>query len=532
MSKMEEILAVYRDHGNISQDEKDIVNHIIDIKNHNNEAVQTVSQGFLRIDKALPSEPVDLFGNVVPSRAHNRISVHADIEGPALFSVLLSDNALSNLVMNPNTSDSKAEMTLERVAGKLVAGTVNRAADPYSTIETFVEETKNEQYEKALKFAERLAGLKKGLGKKDLEETANAVKNGFISRDTSFVVSQYQEAAVEHAAVLRSEAANLIRNAHLLNNLDMIEYDQPVDAEQIPEVRTLLGEDAAENIITAKAIKFFLSKIAQDFELKYFNPASSDDIDNLKRAMRNGGKRDVDDIDSLARTLSSLLRDKPEKPRELRHFIGHLTHTTGSVKGLHSDFGPTDNMIKMDFSAARIDTSFGQSRLRDALHTPFVQLYLAPVDIMNALRSESAGQPWTRCTISMMYGQKVPHIEYTHPLEQKNTKQSEVSTNNILQAPAVQSHLKAARALADHIKTTGLSSVASRTEAARMAEDLARVVPVVNDMVFDEVREQLNVVSDHVEEDLRDRFKLMMESREALALGQSGGDVERLLLGS
>lgn len=526
------MLERYRVSGKPSAQEKPFLERMISNERHNAQAAQApgLCHGYFRIEKVIPADPVRLFGNAALSRAHNRISIHAEPGGPALFSALISDPALSALIMNTNTSDSQAEATLERVAGKLISGDIPADRDPEEVIGKYAADIREKEVDAARAFAERVADLKRPPGKEETAKLISAATGGFVFREQSFYLKQYQDAAFARAATLRGEAANLIRNAHLLPTPDAPAEDEAVPLSSVVEAERLLGESAAERMVLARAHAHEMMLMADKLGLENYDPRKDVNGSVLTSAMGYQAKGDEREVaKDHARALSYLLSGREPAERDPRHLIGHLTHTYGNTR-IHSDSGAdNDRHITLSFSAATADESFGQRRVRDALHVPFVSIAVGAVDFMSALRGDAAGEVWSRCSIEQMYGRRVPQVPFTHPLDLTHDEAERKVSLGVI--PEVKAQQDAGRALADHIRATGLRTAGERAEAVRMAKALANGAGPANDALFRASGETLRGITEHIEEDVREKFAVMMRGRDAQALTKSGQDIFGLLAG-
>lgn len=526
------MLEKYRESGKPTPQERPFLDRMIATERHNAEAVMTpgLSHGYFRIERAVPAEPVRLFGNAAPSRAHSRISIHAEPGGPALFSALISDPALSALIMNTNTSNSEAEATLERVAGRLISADIPADRGPEEVISKYADEIRAEEEDKARHFAEKVASLKRPPGKEETASLIRAAQGGFVFNEQAFFLKQYQEAAFRRAGALRGEAANLIRNAHLLSTPDAQTDEVAVPLSSVPEADLLLDDSAAERMVLARAHAHEMMLIADRLGLTDYDPRADQAGAVLIRAMGYTGKgSERDSAKSHAQALNYLLADRERAERDPRHLIGHVTHTTGNTP-IHSDSGvELHRHITLTFSAARADESFGQRHVRDAIFSPFVSIAVGPLDFMLALRGEAAGAVWSKCSIEQLYGRQVPQVPYTHPLDLTHEEADRKVSLGVIREVKVQQELGSA--LAEHIRTTGLRTVSDRNEATRLATALADGAGPANDALFRASGETIRDITDHVEEDVREKFAVMMSGRDAKALARGGHDVFGLLTG-
>lgn len=526
------MLEKYKASGKPSAQEKPFLDRLISSERHNSQAAATpgLSHGYFRIEKAIPAEPVKLFGNAALSRAHNRISVHAEPGGPALFSALISDPALSALVMNTNTSDSQAEATLERVAGRLINPDIPSDPDPEEVIANYAVGIRTREVEAAQIFADRVAALKRAPGKEETAALISSASGGFIFKEQSFYLKQYQEAAFQRASTLRGEAANLIRNAHLLPTPDVPAGEETVPLSSIVEARDLFDDSAAERMVLARANAHELMLIADKLGVENYDPRTDKNGAALISAMghsSNGKEREA--IKEHARALSYLLSGREPEDRDPRHLIGHLTHVFGNTR-IHSDSGSDiDRHITLSFSAARADESFGQRRVRTAVHSPFVSIAVGALDFMSALRGDAAGELWSRCSIEQIYGRRVPHVPFVHPLDLTHDEPDRKVGLGVI--PEVKAQQEAGQALAEHIRATGLRTAADRAQALLMAKTLAEGAGAANDALFRVSGETLRGITEHIEEDVRQKFAVMMKGRDAQALTNSGHDLFGLLAG-
>lgn len=519
------MLENYRDSGKALPQERAVLDRMIARESAASSAANApgIAHGFFRIERVIPKEPVELFGNAAPSRCHNRISVHAEPGGPALFSALLSEHAMSNLLMNTNTSSSDSEATLERVAGHLVEAGDTAETSPEEDIDAYIAENVRKAANAAEEFAKGVREMARAPGKQALTDLAATAQTGLLLENRSFFLKQYQEAAFEKAKKARMEAAALLTHAHLLGHPDAPETDEPVPLSSINEAGQIMLETAVEDAITARAIAHELITLAHNNGISDYDPRKDPNGEALRRVIKGANWEENNKLSDKIKwnsvRLARLLKGPEYQDRDPRHLIAHLSRVSGSG-GIHSDTGTDPNsFMTLSFSAARAERSFGQRQVRDATHHPFVTIAMGAIDLMNALRGEAAGAKWSRCTLQTLYGVQVPSLRYEHPLE----KMADNASTKRSDADILRGQVVAGKALAEHITTTGLKSAEDRREAARLAAALVESAKAANESWANWTKEIREEFTQAIDEDLRDKFRTMLESRQARVLLENNG---------
>lgn len=527
------MLVSYGESGKPGEKERPHLDKMIIRERYSSQSVAApgLSHGFFRIERVIPQEAVRLFGNAALSRAHNRFSVHAEPGGPALFSALLSDPSLSSLVMNPNTGNGGGEATLERVDGNLIKEDIPPDPDPEEVIRRYADEIREDEVRKAETLLDKMISLKTAPGKSAVNEIIMAASGGFIFREQSFYLKQYQEAALRRGVTLRGEASNLIRNAHLLGEPDAPHNDEAVPVSSVLAAGHLIEDTAIERVILARAHAHEMMLIAERLGVEGYDPRKDKTGAVLKAAL--GYVRDNSDVDSIsyhARSLASLIEGDERPERDPRHLLAQLSHINGD-SGIHSDYGTdAERYVRVSFSPARQEWDYGQRRVSEALHMPFVSITAGNSDFLSALRGDSAGAIWSRCTINILYGKRVPRLAYVHPLDAKHgDPEREVRMGRIRE---VTDQERAGSDLVKHVRDTGLRTAADRKEAVRIARVLAEGAGAANDALFRVSGETIRGIKESVEEDVREKFSVMMRGRDARALLSGGHDVFGLIAGS
>lgn len=515
---MSDILKAYRDSGKPTAAEHQILDRLIARNTARQDAVASLgtSHAFLRIARVVPQEPQILFGNPVPSRVHNRISVHAEPGGPALISVLLTETALAKMMMGMNRSDDAAELTLETVNGQRLHPFEDRVSGPDEVLFGEVEGVVLPNLEQSARAAAaKITEAKKALGKGEAQELSRSVRRGFTFQDGQFFADLYREEEAKRAAVIRSEASNLVKSAHLLAHPDAADASETIAPEDVAELGPLLPHTEAERAVRARALAYALIQMSKDLGIEGYDPRKG--VEKLVSALPYGDVR-RDQAKSWFGGLSRMMSEpRQTKSRDPRHMLGELSRISGSAD-IHSDSGvDSSGFVALRIVAADESRDHGQRRVSAAIFSPFFEAYITPTDLMMAMRGDPDGDVWTRCSLRQAFGLPVEFTPYRHPLDRVIDKQA------FRPGPFQEAQMSRGAALADLIQNTGLKSAQDRKEAARMTEELLEGIPGANAAALASLREACGLVSDHVEAGLREGLEKMMTGRHAQALGAQGG---------
>lgn len=515
---MSDILKAYRDSGKPTAAEHQILDRLIARSTARQDAVASLgtSHAFLRIARVVPQEPQLLFGNPVPSRVHNRISVHAEPGGPALISVLLTETALAKMTMGMNRSDDAAELTLETVNGHRLPPLTERVSGPDEVLFNEVEGVTLRELEQSARTAvSKITEAKKVLGKAEAQELARSVRRGFTFQEGQFFAGLYREEESKRAAIIRSEASNLVKSAHLLADPDPDDAAEPRDPEDIAELGPLLPHTDAERAVRARALAYALIQMAKDLGVEGYDPRKG--VEKIVSALPYGDAR-RDQAKSWFADLSRIMSEpRKDRIRDPRHMVGEMARISGSAD-LHSDSGvDSSGFVALRMVAAEVEHRYGQRCVSASGFMPFFEINITPTDLMMAMRGDPDGDVWTRCSLRQAFGLSVAFTPYRHPLDRV------IDTQAFRPGPLQEAQMARGAALADHIQSTGLKSAQDRKEAARMAEDLLDGFPGANAAALASLREACGLVSDHVEAGLREGLEKMMTGRHAQALGAQGG---------
>lgn len=520
---MIDILKKYKKSGKTSENESQLLDLMIQREEARLNAASSVktSHAFIKIERVIPENPKMLFGNPVESRAFNRISIHASPEDTPFISVLVSETCLSMMTMGMNRSDTPAEMTLESVNGKMIdlSGISERSVSDIM-ISRIAEDMTQKSKDRALSFAETLRDLKRPLSKSDTHELSSAVSYGFSFIDGDFYADIYKQEENRRAAITRSEASNLMKCAHLLDAPEPESGVSVFDSDDIDEMRHLYERTHSENRITAKAVFYELISIAHEANVRDYDPRLDPKGDKLASKFKYNSP-EAKNVKSLSefftRLCSKDIRELDETLNDPRHLIGEMSRISGRLD-IHSDSGSDpDGFVAFRINSCEVSESFGRRHVRGSYKIPFFEVYITPTDLMMALRGDPDGDIFTRCTISKAFGVPVETVPYLHPLD------NQIRELNVSQTPLSDKQKELGRNLSLYIKETGLKTAKDRAQAVKMSEEIVSGVDAASAEIIESFKKACDVVTDVVNDDLREKLEKMLTGKTAQTLSQTSG---------
>lgn len=520
---MLEILKRYHASGKALAAEKPILDKLIHTEEARAHAAFSLgtSHAFLRVERVIPETPQDLFGSPVPSRAHNRISVHAAPGETAMFSALVTETGLAMMTMSMNRSDDPAEMTLESVNGKrLSAADMTEMSPEDQMIHHVSAECVSRNKNNARKTYDLLSALKRPLGNADASDLAKTVSRGFAFGEGAFFASVYKEGENRRAALTRSEASNLVKCAHLLGDPDPEDASFRFEPEDVPEMSVLVRRSSTETAVRARATAHEMMRMAADAGLNDYDPRQDPKGKKLAGAF-SWGSADAKRAERMGESLTFLLRtpaaDIENRQADPRHLIGEMSRISGSMP-LHSDSGADSHgYVSLRLFGAEVNYDYGKRTVRQRTGVPFFEVMITPTDLMMALRGDPDGDVWTRCSLNSAFGHHVPFVPYVHPLD------SQIEEARIVETPLNKAQAHIGQELSELISSTRLKSAKDRAEAMNLAKTLLDGTEAANAEGLEQLRSACGMVSDHVDTELREGLQKMLRGRHAAALASHGG---------
>jgi len=485
------------------------------------------SQVFLRLERVFAARPVDLAGEEVPSLAHNRLTLHLGsddpetgerVPGPALLSCLLSERALSSLMMRPNRGDPDVAMTAEAVLGTPVPEP--RRDDGsflLSALEAGLDSVSRRPLDLLQVLRKTAVDSRLPFSRKALECMKTLLQRDPLSRgDFAFILERHVENLQKRNVASRVEAAHTVLHAdRVLEAIDNPAIEGSVgEVEFSPLARALLQDpdDRLADLLVA-ACQHYVARRLQAWGV------SPDDFPDglarsdfrLERALSHGGcaepKQVVAEISSVLQARDGFLRSM-QRPKEGRRppqlLTASLSHVQGVSGGGHSDLVTTGNaMIRLSISRAEETEGFGNKGIRET--SQIAEIEMTPEDAVLLLRGHPDGGG-VRCNLLRLTGRRVeqaPHV---------NAFQAEISATSgdpDLADPEVDRIWRELRRRVEK----GISRKAEKEDLLNLLDALeARLSDSVEERC-ETVREKARLLEDMAREDLRGALSSLQEHR-------------------
>lgn len=501
------ILSDYLSRGNPYDKERATAQKIIEEEASFNDVIaeHVHSHSYIKIERVVAEEPISLHGIPVKASIMNRVSISSDEGKTTLATFLMSESALATMMMTPNTSAKNGEATLESILGERI----EQSDRSMSWAEKSMNNIRETVYEPTLgkinSLKDDLEDLNKPLGKQALTDMLRRISRETTVLDEDHYLDTFREVMMEQAAVTRMEASNLVKFSYLLNGPKESMNEGDKDFSSSPMAVRVREKTYAERIVIAKASAWRLVEISKKTELNNYDPLKDRDGEKLRRSLPYDSP-EREEVRSLAYLLSRMLRKDDEYAREPSHFVAKITNMSGDIR-VHSDSGPAfGDVSSISFMPGREEYRYG-TRYVNSDHTPYFEVYMNPVDLVSALRGDPDGEIWTKCTLRVAFGEHIDIIDYEHPLINKMNKRGYTPSYT------EQCQNDRIKELHDHVERTSLKSVKDRKEAVSMLYEIAKHAPLANEAAFEQYREACGMVSEAVNDDLREKLEKMVSGK-------------------
>ena len=391
------------------------------------------SQGFIRVDRVFASDPVALFGQTAPSLAHNRISIHRGMDDPdtgervpgdAIFTALLSEASLTNLMMNQNRGETDVAMTTESANGVRLGPFTPDRAQYDDLFEDMLSRTSGQTSENISALITSISQAKLPLSAKASETLINTLRRVGNADDTVFVLERHLQNLANERVQYQVEAAHtafhigsVLGARESTLQLGAPEGPTPVDIARERVHNPILNAltctfDDDECRVMAAAVRVSIAKICDKLAITY-DPTGDMHGSRFKKDFLTRDetiKKQVVTLCILLNTCENTSVIERRSQTTPWQVTGVITSTQGEFSGLHSDFARVDSgYFRLSLATASEEVSFGNPKIRSG--DEFLNLVLTSEDLMMALRGHPSGD-FTRCTLLRCFGNAVPHEDY------------------------------------------------------------------------------------------------------------------------
>lgn len=491
------------------------------------------SHAFIRIRRFSTDEPITIFGSPTPSRVLNRIEVATSPNETPLFTALITDTALARMTMSMNSS-ANSEMLLESVLGKKIDMSGVRSPDPARDMKHHLSEVVGPQkHARSADLVKRLADLKKPLGKAEAEDIGRGLSLGYHHNEVDFYQKVHREASTEMSAIVRSEAAALVKSANLLGSPETLKRDEVYSVKEVPEASVLLpDDDPAFYRLMTRAYAHEMRRLAEEIGVEDYDLSHDHKGEKLVSAVGYSDPRRKE-IKSVAEAMAYSAKrgagarvdlEGGEFVQDPRHLIGKMGQQSGRSE-IHSDSPASNSVISFTINAGEEVVRFGKRQVSERSRT-FFEILITDLDLMSCLRADPDGETWTRCSLRAAFGGGRAIDPYVHPLSPKN--------KDFVYAPPEETkdYEQGMTRLAQLIQSTGLKRADDRREAAALAASLHEGLGDLNRASEARIEDAMRRLEDKVSTDLSDDLGRMLRGKTAqAALRDHGNDFARALLG-
>ena len=479
-------------------------------------------QAFIRIDRVFPGEPVPLFGQDVPSMAHNRISIWlgaddpetgARVPGKPLLTCLLSEESMSNLMFNQNRGETKTWLTAETALGWAL-GPCQAKTHPAAELRTMdrIDETADASIRGLQATTDKIRKAKLPWTKSFHEDMGRRFDPQRDVSDFSFHLKLHLEAEQQRQVQTQVQAAHMAlhmssvlaaREQLLLAPPEKIERGPAeFDAERQhnPMLQTLMEriEDDEREVLLE-----VLHHAMQKFHTKIGRAFSPDSVPNEKTMRSLLGYTDRDSklsdewahLYELYQELTNEHRREARKHRTPWMLTAGLSAVSGWSEGLHSDFSRLGSHYHtLTISVAQEHDDYGTKRLRSLKE--ILSIELTSEDLMTAFRGHPSGD-FTRCTLRHLFGTMVPRASYSNRFDKT------VSEATAMKDTGVDDEVKS---LVRKVRTRIHVGIRTAADRDQLLVDLEALQSAHREMIVDRAaksREAATEISNMVQDDIR-----------------------------
>ena len=430
--------------------------------------LDSLSHAFIRIGREASKEPVALFGQNIRSYAFNRIEVFEGQKengewtpGDMIFEGLMSEEALTNLLMRSNTSQSKGHITPLVIDGCVLDPFEHDGANPNDQVSEHVQEGLDRAKTQIEEVIQALQNSTSNTMTKEMKRNLdNAVNFISWSQDLHFDLGIFAEHMVQQRVTLLTEITNIVKNqslvqaalenghAHkalpapetqsqsLMERLDDVRetnalIDAHLDGER-PEERDAFTRMILWNIErlrnhlansnnpeAQKGAAQFPKTLVEREQIRSFDFQTRNFPENEAHLWDRQGLS-TSPADRMATLLNSMSNPHIEERMQRRHphkMMIQSCRVDGRSSGIHtSGIGEPDGHYRLDFQSVDETSRFGKTDLYASNH--LFDLNISCDDLMMAIRGHPDGRP-VPCSIRHFGGVYVPPLNNQKSLSDK-----------------------------------------------------------------------------------------------------------------
>lgn len=400
---------------------------------------EKLAQAFLRISRVASAEPVMLFGQPVPSMAHNRIEIALGkddpvtgdrIPGDVIFSGLMTEAALTSLFLSTGRAENDSYVTAETVLGMKMGAYQPQAVDRMQGILDDLERSLRKGPNIVEEIRAKVSRAKLPLNKTQTAGLVQMCGDIDMSDSVSFFATTWQESKEQERVNVQMEAS------HTLVNIGRI-----IDAKQGlriagPKAETLLHDIEEQRLSNPMLNAFYgnyspeeaavLRDIVTHAIMELAHETGRDDYDleaddawgkKFKSRISYGkpGTREHEiekDATSLFHLLNEVKNPHVLSGRASRTpwmLAAGLSRISGHTGGMHSDFALVGSEImRITISTALQSNDYGRTKVRHL--DELIALDLSPAEFLLAVRGHPDGE-FVRCTMARCLG-PIPEAPY------------------------------------------------------------------------------------------------------------------------
>ena len=456
-----------------------------------------ICQAFVRLDRVASGEPVPLFGQPVPSHAFNRLTISfgqdeeaigAREPGLPVFTGLLSEQSLTNLMMNQNRGESGAYVTGETAIGYDLGPIAQGATDPRESFDAQIERRLEEDDEAIGAAMDALRRAKLPLSRTAASDISTTIGCAARPGDIGFHVGAHHEVLGRRMLALQMEATHTAQSiSRILAAREQLRLAPPeprrartveeinVERQTNPMLDALTGPDETQQDALRVVLEWAIADHARSCGIEGYDGGSP--VDYAKRfRIELRSNREVPDALTRAEALCRLHNEVSNEHilatgREMTPWtlMASATLVSGNQEGLHSDFSSLGGrFMRLTISRGHVSHDHGRPRLRDA--GDLITLELAPEEFLQLLRGHPTGDH-VRCTLRRFAGEPIPLVPYTGRYDAELARAEKIG-----ETPEAVAFHKARTDIQQRIEA-GVTSKAARdailADLAELREDLA-----------------------------------------------------------
>ncbi len=396
-------------------------------------------RGFLRIERVAKAEPVPLFGQNVPSFAHNRVVVCFGTEGDAgltvsgapLMSALISEESLAQLMLSPNRTNGHVALTAESWLGETMPLWQGVKTRPDDLLDAAMSETLQARRD-AVDALKEMASEGKGAISKARQQDMKHLLDRVMSKgDAKFRLERHAENLQRILVQNRVEASTAALNLEGIaraarGEVSLLEGGSDITNPSLARDKNGMLNAAMERFTPQEAQVAYLATLSymgSILDEKHpditYTPSSEDPHgQNIRAILRGVDPYEVKELERLASLAGHLGNPYVNEKRELTDgqcLTASCSFISGGSEALHSSFPATDHgYFALRIETAYFENSFGNEKIRQG--STILELGLSPEDMMTALRGHPTGAD-IPCSIDHVAGIAVPRPKFPGDLE-------------------------------------------------------------------------------------------------------------------